>query len=217
MNIDKKNILLISSIFIFPFTYFLFKLLTRHFGSRTGYLLGFVIYWIYCIFFIILFGRKKKEYLKGILKSPSSPKDKCFNFLAFLPVIGVFVISFLPNIRSIGFVTFVLVVVSAFMNGIIEEIYWRGLYLMEYKDNVWIGLIGSTLIFALWHVSLLRSEGIKFHGGAMALVGGALIMGLLWAFVSRKVNSIRYCILAHICVNFFAFTGLYVTNGFGII
>jgi hypothetical protein len=98
------------------------------------------------------------------------------------------------------------------VNGTIEEIYWRGLYLRVFKENHYFILIVSPLLFALMHGSFLAIKGMAYHGGVSALVGGALFMGLLWSFVSFKLNSIRYCIVGHVLVNVFAFTGLFVEN-----
>ncbi|MCK5065185.1 MAG: CPBP family intramembrane metalloprotease, partial [Candidatus Fermentibacteraceae bacterium] len=91
---------------------------------------------------------------------------------------------------------------------------WRGLYLKEFGNNIVIGLYLSTLLFGVWHFSLWFVEGIEYSGGLLALVGGAYLMGLLWSYSSRKIGNIRMCIVGHVFVNVFAFTGLFVDNSF---
>jgi membrane protease YdiL (CAAX protease family) len=118
----------------------------------------------------------------------------------------------LPNIGSLTLTTGLIILVLSIINGTIEEIYWRGLYLRKYKEKPYIILIVSTLLFALMHLSFLAIEGMTYKGGVFALVGGALVMGLLWSYISLKLNTIRYCIAGHIFVNIFAFTGLFVEN-----
>jgi membrane protease YdiL (CAAX protease family) len=140
-------------------------------------------------------------------------KNIIVSILAFLPVFGVFYIQFLPVISSITSAVFILALVNAILNGIIEELYWRGLYLVEYKSNVYIGFWLSVFLFAAWHISMYLIEDIYF-GGFFPLVGGSFVMGLLWSYCSRSLNSIIIPVLAHVLVNFFAFTGLYLENGF---
>jgi membrane protease YdiL (CAAX protease family) len=101
----------------------------------------------------------------------------------------------------------------AIINGVIEEIYWRGLYLKEFHHNIWLGFFLSSLLFAMWHISLWFARGIKYQSGMPALVGAALMMGFLWSFVARKAKNINTCITAHCFVDVFAFTCLFVGNG----
>ena len=130
-----------------------------------------------------------------------------------MPTIGVFFVQFLPNINLLTIGIIVLVLVNAIFNGIIEEFFWRGLYLLEFKQNIWIGLWLSTFLFGAWHVALYSIQDISY-GGFSALVVGSALMGLLWGFCSRKLDNISFPIIAHIMVNVFAFTGLYIENGF---
>ena len=94
--------------------------------------------------------------------------------------------------------------------------HWFGL-----KNGFLLGLVAYwsyTLVIA-WTVLKTEKGYLKtfmnYQGGFIALVGGAYIMGMLWCFISRKVQNIKYCIMAHVFVNFFAFTGLFVQNNIG--
>ena len=212
---NNKTILLISSFIVFPFTLVVFRMATTILGPKWGYLFGFGVYWAYALSITWILTTKEKRYLSSILRTNSKIKYRLlFNAAALLPVPGVFFISFLPNASHLSLQTGILVLVVAILNGLIEEIYWRGLYLKEYGSSLLIGFILSTLLFTTWHFSLWYAKGIEYQGGLLALVGGAFIMGLLWSFISRKVKSIKICIIAHIIVNIFAFTGLFVENSF---
>jgi membrane protease YdiL (CAAX protease family) len=184
-------------------------------SPKWGYLFGFGVYWAYALSVTWILTTKEKGYLRSILRTNSKIKYRhLFNAAALLPVPGIFFISFFPNAGRLSLQTGILVLVVAILNGSIEEMYWRGLYLKEYGNSLLIGIILSTFLFATWHFSLWYAKGIEYQGGLLALVGGALIMGLLWSFISRKVKSIKICIIAHIIVNIFAFTGLFVGNSF---
>ncbi|MGD9200966.1 MAG: CPBP family glutamic-type intramembrane protease [Chitinispirillia bacterium] len=211
---SKKSILLFSSVLIMPVMSLLFLSLTRVLGPKTGYFTGFAVYWIYCIIIFILLINKRVGQFNHIYRIHlNTGKNILVSVLAFLPVFAVFYIQFLPVISSITTAVFILAMVNAILNGIVEELYWRGLYLVEYRNNIYIGLWLSVFLFGAWHISMYLIEDIYF-GGFGPLVGGALLMGLLWSFISRTQNSIFMPTAAHILVNFFAFTGLYLENAF---
>jgi membrane protease YdiL (CAAX protease family) len=102
----------------------------------------------------------------------------------------------------------------AVINGFVEEFFWRGMYLLQFRKSVVIGMVVAPLLFAAYHIALWYVKGITYQGGIFALVGGAYVMGLLWSWVSRKTGTIFSVTIAHILVNVFAFTGLFVENGF---
>jgi membrane protease YdiL (CAAX protease family) len=198
---NKKRILLTSSLLMLPFTFGLFQLTTSYFGPKWGYISGFAGYWAYCL-------------LTALLVSGFDMTYKWLSLLAFVPAFGVFVVSFLPNATKLTLPTGLLLVIVVLLNGSIEELYWRGLYLLEYPDNARIGFIFSWLLFGAWHVSLWFSRGVVYTDGFMALVGGAYGLGLIWTWVARANGNLRAVVPAHILVNLFAFTALFVDNGF---
>jgi membrane protease YdiL (CAAX protease family) len=70
----------------------------------------------------------------------------------------------------------------------------------------------SLILFALFHFSFLVLN-FEYQGGVANLVGGALIMGILWYFIAIKTGTIKYGIFAHQLVNAMAFSSLFVLNG----
>jgi membrane protease YdiL (CAAX protease family) len=133
---------------------------------------------------------------------------------AFLPALGTFFISFLPNAALLTFSTSVLIVLTAVLNGFIEELYWRGLYLLEYPDNHRIGFLFSWLLFGAWHISLWFARGVIYEDGFLTLVGGSYGLGLLWTWSARTSRNLRTVVPAHILTNIFAFTALFLNNRF---
>jgi len=214
MTIKNKTLLLASSILVLPFMIGIFYITTRLLGTKSGYFAGFLAYWLYCLSIVaIVFkngNRKIKEIFNPFLKTR---KAVLYSLLAFVPVVVVFVIQFLPNLDSITTGIILLAVINAIINGFVEELYWWGLYLLEYRQNLWIGLWVSSILFGAWHIALYTIRGI-IYGGFLPFVGGALFMGFLWSLSARKSDSIVFTILAHMLVNIFAFTGFYMENGF---
>ena len=74
----------------------------------------------------------------------------------------------------------------------------------------WLG----WALFTLWHVPLALSVGITFDHGAVALIGGAALLGLFWTWIAWRTGSVFYVSIAHGLTNIFAFWVLFDRNGF---
>jgi hypothetical protein len=209
----KPQILIISSILVLPFNLFVFGTASTNYGAGIVFLLGCIFYWLYILLTVLLL--KKDDFLnfsKMLSSNHAFQYARLLKTAAFLPAIGAFFVGFLPNFGHITLKIGLIILGVSVINGTIEEIYWRGLYLKVFRQNRYFILIVSPLLFALMHGSFLAIEGIIYEGGALALVGGALFMGLLWSYVSFRSDRIDYCIAGHVFVNIFAFTGLFVEN-----
>jgi len=213
---NRKRILLVSSLLMLPFTLGLFQFTTLFLGPKWGYVTGFAGYWAYCLFTLWLVSGSNWNYVKGMwnLRQRHGASVKWISFVAFIPVFGVFFVSFLPNAAELTLSTGLLLVFMVLLNGSIEELYWRGLYLLEYPDNTPIGFFLSWLLFGAWHISLWFANGVIYKDGFIALVGGAYGLGLIWTWVARTNGNLCVIVPSHILVNLFAFTALFVDNGF---
>lgn len=212
---DNKRILLVSSLLLLPFTFGLFQLTTYLLGPKGGYLVGFLGYWAYCLITAWLVSGSDIGYFKAMWTRQRNHKYAVWiSLAAFLPAFGVFFVSFLPNVARLSLSTGVLLIAMASLNGLIEELYWRGLYLLEYPNNARTGFLLSWLLFGAWHISLWFARGILYKDGFLALVGGAYGLGLIWTWVARSNGNLRAVVPAHILANLFAFTALFVDNGF---
>jgi membrane protease YdiL (CAAX protease family) len=212
---DKKRILLISSLALLPFTFVLFQLTTLWLGPKWGYITGFLGYWAYCLVTAWLLSGSDWNYFRAMWTHKRGSKYATWiNLAAFIPVLGVFFVSFLPNVSKLTFSTGTLLIFFVILNGTIEELYWRGLYLLEFPKDARIGFVVSLLLFGAWHISLWFARGIIYKDGFIALVGGAYGLGLIWTWVARSNGNLRAVIPSHILVNLCALTALFVDNGF---
>ena len=111
---------------------------------------------------------------------------------------------------SFSIVLFTLI--YAIINGSLEELFWRYTFNKNFKDSIYFTYLLPTIIFTCWHIALCFAKGVTYHGGALALVGGAGFMGLLWGYIMYKTKDIKIVMIAHILTNFFAFSHLIVEN-----
>ena len=212
---NKKRILLVSSLLMLPFTFGLFQLTTAFLGPKWGYVTGFLGYWSYCLITAWLVSGRDWNYFREMWNRQRDNKyARWIGLAAFIPALGVFFVSFLPNVAKLSLSAALLLIFMVILNGSIEELYWRGLYLLEYPNDARIGFFLSWLLFGAWHISLWFARGILYKDGFLALVGGAYGLGLIWTWVARSNGNLRAVVPAHILANLFAFTGLFVDNGF---
>lgn len=97
------------------------------------------------------------------------------------------------------------------MNGLSEELYWRGAWL-EVAGGSWRVYALGWLLFVAWHLPLATAVGVQYHGGAGALVGGAAGLGLIWAVIAWRTRGVGWSMLSHAVVNMIVFHELVATN-----
>lgn len=84
---------------------------------------------------------------------------------------------------------FLSVIMSVFLAPIAEEIIFRGfMYKQLAKFNVFVAMFVSSLVFALWH-------------GTLVHMYAATLGGMLFCLIYLKTSKLRYCIAAHILFN----------------
>lgn len=172
-------------------------------------LLGYWLYLLVATALICKSDEETRDNLMTLMKRAKRPRVAAVAFIAPLAVVGATATTIF-GAATVQLLLLALLV--ALFNGLFEEVFWRGLSLANARGSLGLVLL-STFLFGTYHFAFLVLN-IVYHGGAGALVGGALVMGLLWVLVSRKAGSIRTSILAHQAMNLFAFASLFVQNGF---
>lgn len=197
----------------------IFSLLIGNVANKTfSYILTSLVYWcIFCIplSFYFLGGRKgiKNAYAKHSLPILRTNKRILIIF-AFIPCLGTLFAVFIPNMTVFPIQVFGIALLYALINGTVEELFWRGVFVSTFPNDILRGYILPTLLFGLWHIALYILKDMKYQGGFATLVGGAAFMGFLWGFVAYKTKSIQVVTIAHIITNFFAFSGMIYDNWF---
>jgi membrane protease YdiL (CAAX protease family) len=107
--------------------------------------------------------------------------------------------------RTLPLATLPIVVGSAaiaLVNGVGEEVLWRGLYLRSFPGQAWLSLFWPAVGFAVWHFAPQSIRANTMSGGAVSLVLVAGVVGLLWAWVARQSGSLRWVAAAHVLFDF---------------
>lgn len=183
--------------------------LPKQMGKTGGYIVGYSLYLALVWIGIIKFNRGEKR-----LHIVEQKYSWIYYILSFVPVVATFTVAFLPQVSLYSGQLMMIVIAYAILNGTLEELFWRYTYNNIFSKDMMLSYIWPTINFTCWHFSLLLVDGMTYTGGALALVGGAGVMGIIWGLMMYKTHNIKVAILSHIGVNFCAFSQLVYENWF---
>jgi membrane protease YdiL (CAAX protease family) len=192
----RQKIALIAPLILMAVMYPIFQLWRDVFETnwRISWYCGLASYWLLwgAIFPWWLIGKE------GIRRVFRHQKLNLWIFLLVLfPLLMTF---FYKNIGGMVYekpdvLIFLLVVSSAFGNGIFEEVFWRGVYMALFPDNLLWRMVWPSVWFSLWHY---LPGSMSPTGNVWGLMAGAAIMGFYWSFMAKKTGTIWWGIIAHI-------------------
>ncbi len=211
MQIDRSKIVLLSP-FLITIVNVIVALIFGRLIGKWAFIPIILIEWCLFMFFVIRFGGI--ESIKKWLKKPKG--SFIWNILALL--MGLITLPlFLMHSDSLHSWTIWLPwILLALINPWIEEFYYRGLLLdFTSKWKNWKAIVFSSLVFSLNHAVFGINSEVN---SGFTIVISTFIMGLVWAIVYKKTNSLRWTIFAHFLVDFFslsapAFLDLFETGG----
>jgi membrane protease YdiL (CAAX protease family) len=176
-------------------TWSVFSVAVNLSGKEAGYLVGFVFYWlVWCLAIPILVLGKQAAI--GLLKG----QDRLFSrrnlpaALLWVVVITVAVFMYWSGFVSAPPPLILIAIPMAAINGICEEILWRGLYVKEFPNDPWLGVVFPALGFALWHFS---PQTVIPAENQFGFVLSTLFLGLAYGFIAYRTGSAKWSALSH--------------------
>jgi membrane protease YdiL (CAAX protease family) len=121
--------------------------------------------------------------------------------LAVPPILAVLLVS--PVIYADARAGIVVVIAGfALVNGVLEEVFWRGLFARVFPDDAVRGVLYPALVFALWHVWLLPRWSVAAPPvPSLPVFGAALGIGLVYGWVAWRTGSVRWTAASHVLLN----------------
>jgi membrane protease YdiL (CAAX protease family) len=98
---------------------------------------------------------------------------------------------------------------AATINGLCEEILWRGLYVSLFPDNFWLAIAFPAIGFALWHLAPLQ---VISEGGKSAFVLSTFFLGLAYGWIALQTGSALWTALSHSLSGILALSGMIAPN-----
>lgn len=98
---------------------------------------------------------------------------------------------------------------GALVNGVLEELFWRGVLLRDPTPGAAMGSLG---LFALFHLAWSGARGLEVPGGPVWMAAVALAMGGAWTAARLHTGTVGASILGHVAFGIFAFVGTVALN-----
>lgn len=157
---------------------------------------GFLVYWpVWGVLYpLLLIG---KENLLSLFRNkvPRGWEWLLFSLPPIMVFLGTMVIRYDPS----GLPTRIILVITSFLTGTLEEILWRGLFVYLFPKQLVNGYLWPALWFALWHFA----PGTISNVPTVSLMAGALVLGLCWGLLAYRTGTIRWTALSHILTGVF--------------
>jgi len=193
----RQIVALLIPFLLIPSTAFVFVTGSQSIGPQAGYILGFIFYWIVWCFLvpILMLGASSTASL-------FQEKHRLFqrsNLLpaALLVVILVITVVMYPPSRLASASTGLLLIAIpvAVINGIAEEVLWRGVYVSMYPNSIPLAVMYPSLGFALWHIA--PQLVLPAESGIWSLVISTFFLGISYGWIAFRTRSVRWPVIAH--------------------
>ena len=163
-------------------------------GGRLGWFVGMSMYWVVWgwMFSTWVLGRRHT----WELMRPRRPSPVPIAHVGAVIALAAAVRFLVPGMDYEKATTgaAVLLAISPFANGVLEELFWRGVFLVTFPENALLRMIWASAMFGLWH---LAPTSISEGGPQLGMVIGPFFMGLYLAWLSRRTGTIWWAIVAH--------------------
>jgi len=171
----------------------LFRFLSRRLAPHIAYNTGFAVYWLgWCgAFPLLVLGPRAVARLLTAGRRPSIAEAG----LLLLPVAGAAGEQLLPNRRAVSRAVAAVMIGSAAVNAVGEELLWRGVFLHQFPGDVVRGALWPLAGFSIWH--LAPQIVLPSRMGRWQFVLGAGFVGMCNLASAWRNNGLRNSVLSH--------------------
>jgi membrane protease YdiL (CAAX protease family) len=203
MNWQSIILLLLPPVLIAT-TYVVFQRSARRFGAGRGYLLGFLFYWIVWGLIVPLLLIGPQRLIDLFRDVPNRLGDPAWLGLIclVLPIMGGYAAFFPAAVRSATTKIVLVSIAQSLVNGVLEEVLWRGMYVSIFPNHWLLGVIYPAIGFGLWHLSPQSIFPHTGSGGKYAFAISAIFLGLAYGWVTATTGAILWVCVSHVLMDF---------------
>jgi len=189
--------LILLSGLLLPSCWAVFHFGARLLGPAAGYLAGFAFYWlVWCLGVpSALLGPRG---LIGLF-SEQRPLFSRANALPAALLVSTSLVTLvlytLPAVGTADWGLFAVHLPLTVINGVLEEVLWRGLYVRAFPQDCRLGVVYPALGFALWHLAPQAVHPSPL--GVWLFAALTLPLGLVYGWAARRSGSIRWPAVSH--------------------
>jgi len=164
-------------------------------GNEIGYLTGFSFYWLFwCLLVPWLMVQKQGFASLLIDRRPLFSRENWLAALLWGIVTIVALFMYGKDFVAAPPDLILLALPLAIINGVCEELLWRGLYVRVFPTNPWLGIIYPAVGFAVWHFVpqiVYPAEDVS------GFVLSTLFLGLVYGFIAYRTGSAKWTAISH--------------------
>jgi len=196
-------------------TWVVFQLAAMWVGQEAGYLIGFTFYWLFWCLLVpgMVTG---KQGLVNLLTDQRALFSR-ENWLAALlwGVVMLVAIWMYWSVFSSAPKTLILLAIPlATINGVCEEVLWRGLYVRAYSGNPWLAIVCPSIGFALWHIA---PQTIYPAENSVGFLVSTLFLGQAYGYIAYRTSSARWTAISHSLNGILALSGMLAPSLIGLV
>jgi hypothetical protein len=196
---------LVAPFILLPSTALIFISSSASLGKEAGYLAGFLFYWIFWCLLVPLLCLGRDRFRKLLVDTTSLfSKSNWLVAVVFFLIMFVTLAMYAEDFVQAPILLILVAIPAATLNGIFEELLWRGLYVKVFPENIWLAILYPAIGFALWHLAPMQvfSDENKF-----TFVISAFFLGLAYGWIAFKTGSARWTAISH------SFSGIIALSG----
>lgn len=204
-NTEGSTLLsLLIPFFALPVMGLVFRVAAQFMSREAAYLFGFAIYWLGCL--LLSCGILGKQGFLTLFKDETAlfQRENWLAALVWLLVMGVSVLMYGPDFVQAPRVLIAVAIPLAAINGVCEEVLWRGLFVRLFPGNPKMGILYPAIGFAIWHFA---PQIINPAENTVGFVVSTLFLGLAYGFVAYRTGSARWTAISHSLSGILALSG----------
>lgn len=204
-NAVKSRAYIVVPFLLLPSMLAVFGLINPWLGREPAYLLGFAFYWLFWCLLVPRWLLGKEEF--NTILSSHRPLFSRSNWLAatlWLVVTLVAIFMFAAEFLRAPLHLILLAIPLAMINGICEEILWRGVFVRVFPKNIWLAILYPSVGFALWH---LAPQTIFPAENVVGFVISTFFLALPYGYIAYRTGSARWTAISHSLSGILALSG----------
>lgn len=195
-TLDSRQFALLALPFVLiPSTAFVFIMFSKWLGREQGYLLGFLFYYTgWCL--LVPWACLGKAGILSLFvdKTPLLSRPNWLAAVVFVMITLVSLVMYGKEFIQAPLALILIAIPIATLNGICEELLWRGVYVRVFPGNFWLAIIFPAIGFAFWHLVPLQVFSVEDQ---WAFVLSTFFLGLAYGFIAYKTGSAKWPAISH--------------------
>jgi membrane protease YdiL (CAAX protease family) len=194
---------LFAPVLVILTSFAIFRLTKSTSTDRVVQLTGFAFYWIAggIVFPLVLLGRRGYGALLERRDVTWNARLVWGVVALFLPALFGFFFAFPYMFPAESALLLPGLAVYALLNGTFEEVFWRGLFLEQFRGDPWRGIVYPSVMFGAWQLVPWALFDSWLRPPAVVLLALSIAVGLLFGWVAQRTGSIRWTVMAHVLMN----------------